>query len=102
MDLKLFILDEFIEGIQLLIIDYIGDMLKKFKKEGIFDDEVVVENVIRVIKQEGCFVILFVEQYVDFCCEVLDCFYVMDCGVVVVFGEIVMFIDEVVKKYLQV
>jgi urea transport system ATP-binding protein len=82
-DPKILILDEPTEGIQPNIIDLIGDTLLKIKKEGKLS-------------------ILLVEQYLDFCLSVGDCFYIMDRGVVVAEGPIAHLTDEVVKKHLTV
>jgi urea transport system ATP-binding protein len=80
---KLLILDEPTEGIQPSIIEQIGDTLKR-------------------IKGENGLTILLVEQYVDFCKEVGDCFYAMDRGAVTISGPISALTDEVVKEHLQV
>ena len=82
-DPKVLILDEPTEGIQPNIIDLIGETLKK-------------------IRAEGKISILLVEQYLDFCLEVGDCFYIMDRGSVVAEGPIGHLNDEVVKKHLTV
>ena len=82
-DPKVLILDEPTEGIQPNIIDLIGETLKK-------------------IRAEGKISILLVEQYLDFCLEVGDCFYIMDRGSVVAEGPIDHLNDEVVKKHLTV
>ena len=82
-DPKVLILDEPTEGIQPNIIDLIGETLKK-------------------IRAEGKISILLVEQYLDFCLEVGDCFYIMDRGSVVAEGLIGHLNDDVVKKHLTV
>ena len=82
-DPKVLILDEPTEGIQPNIIDLIGETLKK-------------------IRAEGKISILLVEQYLDFCLEVGDCFYIMDRGSVVAEGPIGHLNDDVVKKHLTV
>lgn len=82
-DPKLLILDEPTEGIQPSIIDQIGDTLKMLKKEGSMS-------------------ILLVEQYVDFCREIADCFTIMDRGAVTAQGEITELTDAVVKEHLEV
>lgn len=80
---KILILDEPTEGIQPNIIDLIGETLVKIKKE---------EKIS----------ILLVEQYLDFCREVGDCFYIMDRGAVVAEGPISHLHDSVVKQHLIV
>jgi urea transport system ATP-binding protein len=82
-DPKILILDEPTEGIQPNIIDLIGDTLLKIKKEGKIS-------------------ILLVEQYLDFCLAVGDCFYIMDRGAVVAEGPIAQLNNEIVKKHLTV
>ena len=46
--------------------------------------------------------ILLVEQYLDFCLDVGDCFYIMDRGAIVAEGPIAQLNDEMVKKHLTV
>ncbi len=80
---KVLLLDEPTEGIQPNIIDQIGETLLKLKKEGQMS-------------------ILLVEQYLDFCVSVADCFYIMDRGSVVANGPIANLDPEMVRKYLTV
>ena len=80
---KVLLLDEPTEGIQPNIIDQIGETLLKLKKEGQMS-------------------ILLVEQYLDFCLNVADCFYVLDRGAIAAEGPIGHLNESVVKKYLTV
>lgn len=80
---KLLILDEPTEGIQPSIIEEIGETIKLLR---------TTENL----------AILLVEQYVDFCRDVGDCYFAMDRGTVVSHGRISDLTDEVVKTHLQV
>lgn len=80
---KLLMLDEPTEGIQPSIIEQIGD-------------------TIRQLKASSGLTILLVEQYVDFCREVGDCFYAMDRGAVTISGPISSLSDDVVRDHLQV
>lgn len=82
-DPKILILDEPTEGIQPNIIDQIGETLLKIKKEGKMS-------------------ILLVEQYLDFCLAVGDCFSIMDRGAVVAEGPIAQLNDEIVRQHLTV
>ena len=80
---KLLVLDEPTEGIQPSIIKDIG-------------------RAIRFLRDSAGITILLVEQYLDFCLEVGDCFYIMDRGSVVAEGPIGHLNDDVVKKHLTV
>jgi urea transport system ATP-binding protein len=80
---KLLLLDEPTEGIQPSIIEEIGDMLQR-------------------LKREGSLAILLVEQFVDFCRDVADRFYAMDRGAVTYSGGVAALTDEIVKQHLQV
>jgi urea transport system ATP-binding protein len=80
---KVLILDEPTEGIQPNIIDQIGETIK-------------------MLRTEGQMSILLVEQYLDFCKELADCFAIMDRGAVVAHGPVADLTDEVVKKHLTV
>lgn len=80
---SLLILDEPTEGIQPSIIDHIGDTLQALKKEGNMS-------------------ILLVEQYVDFCRDIADCFSIMDRGKVTISGGIHELTDEIVQQHLEV
>jgi len=80
---KVLILDEPTEGIQPNIIDQIGE-------------------TIRMLRTEGQMSILLVEQYLDFCKELADCFAIMDRGAVVASGPISALTDEVVREHLTV
>jgi urea transport system ATP-binding protein len=80
---KVLILDEPTEGIQPNIIDQIGETIK-------------------MLRTEGQMSILLVEQYLDFCKELADCFAIMDRGAVVAHGPVAELTDEVVKKHLTV
>ena len=80
---KILILDEPTEGIQPNIIDQIGE-------------------TIRTLRSEGKMSILLVEQYLDFCRELADCFAIMDRGAVVAAGPVAELTDAVVAKHLTV
>jgi urea transport system ATP-binding protein len=80
---KVLILDEPTEGIQPNIIDQIGE-------------------TIRMLRAEGQMSILLVEQYLDFCRELADCFAIMDRGAVVASGPVSALTDEVVREHLTV
>jgi urea transport system ATP-binding protein len=80
---KVLILDEPTEGIQPNIIDQIGE-------------------TIRMLRAEGQMSILLVEQYLDFCRELADCFAIMDRGAVVASGPVAALTDEVVREHLTV
>jgi urea transport system ATP-binding protein len=80
---KLLLLDEPTEGIQPSIIEEIGDMLQR-------------------LKREGSLAILLVEQFVDFCRDVADRFYAMDRGAITYSGGVAALTDEIVKQHLQV
>jgi urea transport system ATP-binding protein len=82
-DPTLLILDEPTEGIQPNIIDQIGETIK-------------------MLRAEGKMSILLVEQYLDFCRELADCFAIMDRGVVVAAGPVADLTDAVVRSYLTV
>ncbi|MHB8522319.1 MAG: urea ABC transporter ATP-binding subunit UrtE [Limisphaerales bacterium] len=82
-DPKLLILDEPTEGIQPNIIDQIGETFLKLRKAGNLS-------------------ILLVEQYLDFCLGVADCFYIMDRGAIVAEGPMARLDAGIVKKYLTV
>ena len=82
-DPKILILDEPTEGIQPNIIDQIGDTIK-------------------MLRAEGKMSILLVEQYLDFCRELADCFAIMDRGVVVAAGTVADLTDAVVRSHLTV
>ena len=79
----LLILDEPTEGIQPNIIDQIGD-------------------AIRLLRDEGRMSILLVEQYLDFCKELGDCFAILERGAVAASGPMAELTDDVVRKYLTV
>jgi urea transport system ATP-binding protein len=100
---KILLLDEPTEGIQPNIIDQIGDTIKRLRAEGFGHDYAEeIGDAIRKLRSEGRIGILLVEQYLDFCLEVGDCFYIMDRGVVVAEGEIAHLNDELVKQHLTV
>jgi urea transport system ATP-binding protein len=80
---RLLILDEPTEGIQPNIIDQIGE-------------------TIRMLRAEGRMSILLVEQYLDFCKELADCFAIMDRGSIVACGSVEELTDDVVRKHLTV
>ncbi len=80
---RLLILDEPTEGIQPNIIDQIGETIK-------------------MLRAEGKMSILLVEQYLDFCRELADCFAIMDRGVVVAAGPVAELTDAVVRSHLTV
>src|SRR6266853_2832837 len=80
---KVLLLDEPTEGIQPNIIDQIGETIKKLRTE----------------RKIG---ILLVEQYLDFCLDVGDCFYIMDRGAIVAEGQIANLNHEIVKQHLTV
>src|SRR6266478_1996276 len=99
---KVLLLDEPTEGIQPNIIDQIGETIKKLRRHG-FNAGVqqYVEEIGDALKQlgkEGKIGILLVEQYLDFCLEVGDCFYIMDRGNIVAHGNIGELNDEIVKQ----
>ncbi len=77
------LLDEPTEGIQPNIIDQIGETIK-------------------TLRGLGTMGILLVEQYLDFCLDVGDCFYIMDRGAIVAEGPIGHLNDEIVKEHLTV
>jgi len=80
---RVLLLDEPTEGIQPNIIDQIGETIK-------------------TLRSVGTMGILLVEQYLDFCLEVGDCFYIMDRGAIVAEGPIGHLNDEIVKQHLTV
>ncbi len=80
---KVLLLDEPTEGIQPNIIDQIGE-------------------TIGTLRRLGTMGILLVEQYLDFCLEVGDCFYIMDRGSIVAEGPIAQLNDDIVKQHLTV
>ena len=80
---KLLLLDEPTEGIQPSIIEEIGAMLQR-------------------LKREGGLAILLVEQFVDFCRDVADRFYAMDRGAITISGGVAELTDEIVRVHLQV
>jgi urea transport system ATP-binding protein len=103
---KILLLDEPTEGIQPNIIDQIGETIKKLRSEGLRGDgRQYVEEISEAIKKlrdEGRIGILLVEQYLDFCIDVGDCFYIMDRGSIVADGPIGALNDEMVRKHLTV
>jgi urea transport system ATP-binding protein len=80
---KLLILDEPTEGIQPNIIDQIGEAIKMLRAEGLMS-------------------ILLVEQYLDFCRELGDCFSILERGSVAASGPMNHLTDDVVKEFLTV
>ena len=103
---KVLLLDEPTEGIQPNIIDQIGETIKKLRDEGLKgDSHQYVEEIgdaIKQLRKEGQIGILLVEQYLDFCLDVGDCFYIMDRGSIVAEGPISHLNDDIVKKHLTV
>jgi len=103
---KVLLLDEPTEGIQPNIIDQIGETIKKLRTHG-FNPGVqpYVEEMgdpLKQLRKEAKIGILLVEQYLDFCMEVGDCFYIMDRGNIVAHGNIGELNDEIVKQHLTV
>ncbi|MBI1846766.1 MAG: urea ABC transporter ATP-binding subunit UrtE [Candidatus Rokubacteria bacterium] len=82
-DPALLVLDEPTEGIQPSIVQEIGDVLQR-------------------IKREGTRSILFVEQYIDFARAICDRFYVMEKGVMALEGDRGSFRVDEVSAYLSV
>jgi urea transport system ATP-binding protein len=82
-DPALLVLDEPTEGIQPSIVQEIGDVLQR-------------------IKREGRRSILFVEQYLDFARAICDRFYVMEKGVMALEGDRGSFRVDEVSAYLSV
>ncbi len=82
-DPALLLLDEPTEGIQPSIVQEIGEVLQRIKREG---------------KRS----ILFVEQYLDFARSICDRFYVMEKGVMALEGDRASFRVEEVSAYLSV
>jgi urea transport system ATP-binding protein len=100
---KVLLLDEPTEGIQPNIIDQIGDTIKRLRAEGFGHDYAEeIGDAIKKLRSEGKIGILLVEQYLDFCVEVGDCFYIMDRGVIVAEGEIAQLNEDLVKQHLTV
>jgi len=100
---KFLLLDEPTEGIQPNIIDQIGETIKRLRAEGFGHDyaEEIGEAILK-LRAEAKIGILLVEQYLDFCLEVGDCFYIMDRGVIVAEGGINQLTDDLVKRHLTV
>jgi len=82
-DPALLVLDEPTEGIQPSIVQEIGEVLQR-------------------IKREGTRSILFVEQYLDFARAICDRFYVMEKGSMALEGDRGSFKLEEVSAYLSV
>jgi urea transport system ATP-binding protein len=82
-DPALLLLDEPTEGIQPSIVQEIGEVLQR-------------------IKREGTRSILFVEQYLDFARAICDRFYVMEKGSMALEGDRESFNLEEVSAYLSV
>ncbi len=82
-DPALLVLDEPTEGIQPSIVQEIGEVLQRIKREG---------------KRS----ILFVEQYLDFARAICDRFYVMEKGAMALEGDRRSFRLEEVSAYLSV
>lgn len=82
-DPVILLLDEPTEGIQPNIIDQIGEAIK-------------------MLRDEGRMSILLVEQYLDFCRELGDCFAILERGTVAAAGAMSDLSDEMVKNYLTV
>src|SRR5436190_3463557 len=80
---KLLILDEPTEGIQPNIIDQIGEAIKMLRAEGLMS-------------------ILLVEQYLDFCKELGDCFSILERGSVAAGGPMNQLTDDVGREFLTV
>jgi urea transport system ATP-binding protein len=100
---KVLLLDEPTEGIQPNIIDQIGETIKRLRAEGFNHDYTEeIGEAINKIRAEGRIGILLVEQYLDFCLEVGDCFYIMDRGVIVAEGAIGQLNDDLVRQHLTV
>jgi urea transport system ATP-binding protein len=100
---KVLLLDEPTEGIQPNIIDQIGDTIKRLRAEGFGHDYAEeIGEAIQKLRAEARIAILLVEQYLDFCLEVGDCFYIMDRGVIVAEGAISQLTEDLVKRHLTV
>src|SRR6266850_3573050 len=100
---KVLLLDEPTEGIQPNIIDQIGETIKKLRDHGLEHESArEISDGVRKLRAEGQIGILLVEQYVDFCLSLGDCFYIMDRGSIVAEGPIAGLSDEIVKKHLTV
>jgi urea transport system ATP-binding protein len=100
---RVLLLDEPTEGIQPNIIDQIGETIKRLRAEGFNHDYAEeISDAIRKIRSERRIGILLVEQYLDFCLEVGDCFYIMDRGVIVAEGAIGQLNDDLVRQHLTV
>jgi urea transport system ATP-binding protein len=105
-DPRVLILDEPTEGIQPNIIDQIGETIKKLRAQGLGGDthDYVEEigDAIKKLRREGRIGILLVEQYLDFCLDVGDCFAIMDRGAIVAEGPIAQLDNDMVKQHLTV
>jgi urea transport system ATP-binding protein len=100
---RILLLDEPTEGIQPNIIDQIGETIKRLRAEGFGHDYAEeINEAIKKLRAERRIGILLVEQYLDFCLEVGDCFYIMDRGVIVAEGGINQLSEELVKQHLTV
>ncbi|WP_425058344.1 High-affinity branched-chain amino acid transport ATP-binding protein LivF [Sporomusa carbonis] len=80
---KLLILDEPTEGIQPSVIQDIG-------------------NVIKRLKREGNITILIVEQYLEFVMDVSDYYYVMDKGCIVMDGATTELNQDEIQKRIAI
>ena len=61
-----------------------------------------IGETIKTLRGIGTMGILLVEQYLDFCLEVGDCFFIMDRGAIVAEGPISHLNDDIVKQHLTV
>ena len=105
-DPKVLLLDEPTEGVQPNIIDQIGETIKKLRAHGFNDpgEQCLQEigDAIKQLRREGKIGILLVEQYLDFCMDVGDCFYIMDRGNIVAQGNISELNEAIIKQHLTV
>ncbi|HHY85107.1 MAG TPA: ABC transporter ATP-binding protein [Verrucomicrobia bacterium] len=103
---KVLLLDEPTEGIQPNIIDQIGETIKRLRREGLGGDgrdyAGEIGRAIKELRREGEIAILLVEQYLDFCLDVGDCFYLMDRGRIVAQGAIGDLNEDLVRQHLTV
>ena len=100
---KVSLLDEPTEGIQLNIIDPIGETIKTLRDDGLGQNQKEeISGAIKKLRAKGQTGIQLVEQHLDFCLDVGDDFYIMNGGAIVEHGPIGHLSDVVVRRHMTV
>lgn len=83
----------------------IATNLAAIRQSGPADGLALAEEIgsaLRQLRAEGAMSILLVEQYLDFCRELGDCYAILERGTVVSSGPMPELSDEIVKEFLTV